>query len=87
MCYDVGMEITDAQHRVLDEIIRFKTANDGTAPSVRELAAAAGLASTNTVQTHLVRLEAMGYIERDPCLARVIRVTGGRWLPPKEDAA
>lgn len=69
---------------VLQAIIHYKTAHDGLGPTVRELALATGAASTASVDYHLVRLEAAGLIQRDPVIARAIRVTGGewRWTPP-----
>lgn len=76
------MDLSASNQRVLDAIVAFKSRHDGTAPTLRELAAETGLASTNTVHVHLQRLEELGYIERDPLLSRVIRVVGGRWLPP-----
>lgn len=69
---------------VLQAIIDHKMAHDGTSPSVRDLAAATGAASTASVAYHLDTLEMAGLIEREFSLPRIIRVVGGQWryCPP-----
>lgn len=47
----------------------------GYPPTVREIAAEVGLASTSTVHGHLSRLEQNGFISRDPSLTRAIELT------------
>lgn len=49
--------------------------NKGYPPTVREIAADVGLASTSTVHGHLSRLENNGFISRDPALTRAIELT------------
>jgi len=49
-------------------------ADTGRAPTCREIAAGVGLASSSAAQHHVLKLEAMGLIERAPGLARAIRV-------------
>jgi repressor LexA len=51
----------------------------GYPPTVRELAATVGLSSYSTVAMHLARLEANGWIRRDPGSPRAITV-----LDPQE---
>jgi hypothetical protein len=48
----------------------------GRPPTLREIGAATGIRSTNGVADHLRALERKGLIERDPCVARNIRVLG-----------
>lgn len=47
----------------------------GYPPSVREIAAAVGLASTSAVHHHLQALEREGYLEREATEARALRLT------------
>lgn len=56
--------------RVLERYIGRK----GYAPSLRELAGLMGMASPNTVRYYLASLEGAGLIERDPGVARGIRI-------------
>ncbi len=69
---------------VFDAIVEYKTANDGIAPSVRELlvlCALPGVSSTSQMVPILARLEAQGRIERAPKGAtRNIRVPGAAWV-------
>jgi len=46
----------------------------GYPPSVREIGAAVGLASSGTVHTHLAVLQREGYLQRDPTKPRAIQV-------------
>ncbi len=48
----------------------------GYPPSVREIGQAVGLKSSSTVHGYLKRLEAKGYIRRDPTKPRAMEVTG-----------
>lgn len=54
--------------------IKDEVSKKGYPPSVREIAAAVGLASSSTVHGHLSRLESKGYIRRDPTKPRAIEV-------------
>lgn len=47
---------------------------DGRPPTVREIATAFGIRSTNGANDHLKALEAKGWIERDAMVSRGIRV-------------
>lgn len=59
-------------------ICQYKRANDGIAPSLRELSETCQISSTSVIKYHLRRLERAGLIEMGSG-ARSIRVTGGRW--------
>ena len=78
---------TAAQQPVLDAI-REHWARNGYPPAVRDLCAALGGVSTSTIQYHLGKLEERGWIERDPYVARSIRLVEGeraRYTLPAED--
>ena len=62
-------------------IVAYKHANDGVAPSYREMAEMIGYASTCSVRWALWRLVAQGRIEMEKG-ARNIRVVGATWVPP-----
>jgi len=66
-------ELTARQQEVLDFITRF-TESSGAPPTVREIAAGMGFASTNAVSDHLAAIERSGYIERRSNRSRGIRV-------------
>lgn len=62
-------EISPTQRRLLDALIADERR------SVRELAALCDVSSTSSVMYNLVRLEALGHLERGPCgQARAWRV-------------
>lgn len=67
------MEISAKQREVLEFMIRYQE-EKGYPPAVREICAAVGLSSTSTVHGHLSRLEAKGYIRRDPSKPRAIEI-------------
>ncbi len=54
--------------------IKEEVKQKGYPPSVREIGAAVGLASSSTVHGHLARLESKGYIRRDPTKPRAIEI-------------
>jgi DNA-binding MarR family transcriptional regulator len=59
-------------HRYVCDFI----AEHGQAPTLREIGAALQLRSTASVSEHLGALEQKGYIERDECGPRGIRIIG-----------
>lgn len=64
------------------EILRYlarRAGADGPPPSVREIGAAVGLKSSQTVHHHLGRLEEGGYVLRSGPAARALRLTGKGW--------
>lgn len=65
--------LTDRQARIVDAI-RDYTRQHGYPPSMRQIGEAVGLASTSSVSHQLIRLEAMGFVSRDPHRPRAYRV-------------
>lgn len=63
--------LTERQTLILD-FIKEKIKTCGYPPSVREIGHAVGLKSSSTVHAHLVQLEKMGYIKRDPSTPRAV---------------
>ncbi|MDS9470665.1 transcriptional repressor LexA [Sporosarcina pasteurii] len=66
-------KISKRQEAIMD-FIKSEVNQKGYPPSVREIGAAVGLASSSTVHGHLARLESKGYIRRDPTKPRAIEV-------------
>lgn len=69
--------LTLRQRRIL-ESIRDSVATRGYPPSIREIGAAAGLASPSSVAHQLKQLEGLGYLRRDGNLPRAMELN----LPP-----
>jgi repressor LexA len=65
--------ISPRQKEILDFIER-QTNERGYPPSVREIGEAVGLTSPSTVHTHLLTLQRLGYLRRDPTKPRAIEV-------------
>lgn len=65
-------DLTDRQQAVLD-VLRSYGAEHGYPPTVREIGALLGLASSSTVHSHLGALERAGIVERDPSKPRALR--------------
>jgi repressor LexA len=65
--------LTDKRREILDFIAE-QVRERGYPPSVREIGAAVGLASTSTVQAHLNTLQRQGYLRRDPTKPRALEV-------------
>lgn len=66
-------KLSKRQQMILD-YIKSEVHTKGYPPSVREIAAAVGLASSSTVHGHLSRIEGKGYIRRDPTKPRAIEI-------------
>jgi repressor LexA len=62
------------------EYIAATVRESGYPPSVREIAAAVGLASTSAVHHHLSALEREGFLERDATQSRALRLTPAAML-------
>jgi repressor LexA len=62
------------------EYIAATVRQSGYPPSVREIAAAVGLASTSAVHHHLSALEREGLLERDATQSRALRLTPAAYL-------
>jgi repressor LexA len=65
--------LTERQTQILD-VIRRAVRQRGIPPSIREIGASIGLASSSTVHNHLRQLEEKGYIRRDPARPRCIEL-------------
>ena len=70
-------KISKRQEDIMD-FIKAEVRQKGYPPSVREIGAAVGLASSSTVHGHLARLESKGYIRRDPTKPRAIEILRSR---------
>lgn len=68
--------LTQRQMQILD-VIRDSVRKRGFPPSIREIGAHIGVASSSTVHNHLRQLEEKGYIRRDPSRSRSIEIIGG----------
>ena len=68
------MDILSEKEQLVFDFIKQTIENRGVAPSVRDVAKAAGYKSPSTAQYMLDKLEKAGYIERDPMLKRTIRI-------------
>ncbi len=66
--------LTPRQRRIL-QVIRESVEQQGYPPSVRELAAKAGLSSTSSVSYQLKSLQERGFLRRDPNRPRALVVT------------
>jgi SOS-response transcriptional repressor LexA len=66
--------LTSTQERIL-RCIREAITDRGEAPTVKELSTELGMRSTATMHWHLGRIEALGYIAREPRTPRGIRLT------------
>src|ERR671913_1097300 len=72
----------EALHPRRVEILRYlvgRASMEGPPPSVREIGAAVGLSSSQTVHHHLGRLEEEGYVSRVGRGARTLGLTGKGW--------
>lgn len=65
---------TPRQSDVLDFIEKYQTDHNGRSPTVREIAKALGLTSTNSVYQHLCKLRAKGLLTWEPGAVRTIRI-------------
>jgi repressor LexA len=65
--------LTARQREILD-FIEQQNNDRGYPPSVREIGEAVGLTSPSTVHTHLLTLQRLGYLRRDPTKPRAIEV-------------
>jgi repressor LexA len=65
--------LTQRQREILDIIERYMRER-GYPPSVREIGDAVGLTSPSTVHTHLLALQRLGFLRRDPTKPRALEV-------------
>lgn len=76
------MKTTTSRQEEVLEAIRAFTAERGYPPTLRDIARAMGIDSTNAVSDHLASLEAKGRITRTPKTARSIVVVGDPEIGP-----
>ena len=76
--------ISSRQEKIL-EFINKKIKDEGYPPSVREIAKAVGLSSSATVHSHLKKLEALGFLKRNPSKPRAISVLSTQEQDPELD--
>lgn len=67
------VRLTNRQREILD-VIESHMQEHGYPPSVREIGEAVGLTSPSTVHNHLLSLQRLGYLRRDPTKPRAIEV-------------
>jgi len=68
----------DTTEQVFQYVLAFKQANDGNAPSLREIADGCNL-SRSAVQYHLTSLELANRIRIHKHRRRMIEIVGGQW--------
>lgn len=78
-------KLTRRQQDILD-FIRHNVKHRGYPPSVREIGEAVGLASSSTVHGHLERLQAKGYLRKDPTKPRAIELIQEESSSPQSSA-
>ncbi len=78
------MDITARQRKIM-AFIQDEIRAKGYPPSVREIGDAVGLNSSSTVHNHLQKLEAAGFIRRDPTKPRAIEVLVGDPYQPRKE--
>jgi repressor LexA len=69
------VDLTKRQQEIFDFIKRYSEEN-GYPPTVRDIGAAVGLASSSTVHAHLANLEKLGLLRRDPTKPRALEMLG-----------
>jgi len=77
-------KISSRQEKIL-EFINKKIKEEGYPPSVREIAKAVNLSSSATVHSHLKKLEALGFLKRNPSKPRAISVISTHNQEPEMD--
>jgi len=68
-------QLSDKQREIYN-YIRVVSHESGYPPSIREIAAAVGLSSPSTVQSHINRLISLGYLVREEGKTRTLKVAG-----------
>ena len=74
-------QISSSTYRVLNYIIQYKRAAGGVSPTIREICKGCAFHSTSQGRYHLLRLQELGLIERDPQRSRSIHLIGEQWFP------
>ena len=76
-------QLSTMQRRIYD-YIRESIAQNGYAPSVREIGEAVGLRSPSTVHFHLKNLEEAGYIEKSAGKGRTLKLLAQEETEPED---
>lgn len=71
---DAEANLTERQRQILN-FVREYTYSKGYPPSVREIGNAVGLSSSASVHSHLHKLEALGFLLRNPSKPRALELT------------
>lgn len=66
-------DLSDNQLLILD-VIKKEISTKGYPPSIRDIGCSVGLSSTSSVYENLNKLEAKGYIKREPNKPRAIQI-------------
>ncbi|MDF2820137.1 MAG: SOS-response transcriptional repressor, LexA [Clostridiales bacterium] len=77
-------QLSSKQQLIL-EFIKKEYLAKGYPPAVREICEAVGLRSTSTVHSHLEKLEALGFIRRDPTKPRAIEILDDNFSLSRRD--
>jgi hypothetical protein len=80
-CAGEGQRTYDIEE-IFDYVVKYKVANDGLSPSVREVVAEFGMSSTSVGMHYLKLLEKAGRIVRGK---RGVKVVGGAWTLGDQD--
>lgn len=75
----VSLEDDNQLGKVYRFIVSYKLANDGCAPTMREIGDEIGVGSTSLISYYLDRLVSAGVIKRTGFCSRAICLTGGRY--------
>lgn len=78
-------EIENTTERVYAFLVEYVT-NNGYPPTIREIGDGVGLKSTQTVCSHLKRLQTMGLIHTEETKPRAISLVGYRFVKEEAEA-
>lgn len=77
-------EVRDTTERVYNFLVEYVT-NNGYPPTIREIGNGVGLKSTQTVCSHLKRLQTMGLIHTEETKPRAISIVGYKFVKEEEE--
>lgn len=80
----ISEEIENTTERVYAFLVEYVT-NNGYPPTIREICDGVGVKSTQTVCTHLKRLQSMGLIHTEETKPRAIRLVGYKFVKEEEE--
>lgn len=79
-------DLNDRQIQIL-EFIKTEVKLKGYPPSIREICDHTNFKSTSSVHNHLVKLEKMGYLFRDPTLPRALTIKDNKRICSGDDVS